>query len=172
MITVAASVQLATVVEATRIPAATRGASQTMPLAVCPAAKRLCLPVVATTSAARGRSQETAERVPAFVKRAAPAVWVCTRRIPRPELARAAAIRSDEGRGMCKPALISEASSSRCPDEGSTATIEAAGIFRRRRVLRERTMSDSARPIGAVTTTSTTRAPSGWTIRPSAWTSQ
>jgi hypothetical protein len=67
---------------------------------------------------------------------------------------------------MCRPALLSEASSRRFPDDGSTATIEAAGISLRRRVLRERTISDSARPIGAVTTTSSTRAPSGWTVRP------
>jgi len=69
---------------------------------------------------------------------------------------------------MCKPALFSDSDSSRrrLPDDGSTATIEAAGISLRRRVLRERTISDSARPIGAVTTTSSTRAPSGWTVRP------
>jgi len=70
------------------------------------------------------------------------------------------------------PWPAASASSSRLPADGSTAAIDAAGIFLRRRVMRERTISASARPTGGVTTTSSTRAPSGWTVRPSACASQ
>jgi hypothetical protein len=121
-------------------PCSVRGASHSIPRAAPAAARRMYAVAAVAPAATRGRSHASA---------AAP---------------------STRARRMARPAApCPGASSSSRADDGSTAAIAAAGMVRRRRISRERTIRVSARPPGAAaTTTSSTRAPSGCTTSPSA----